>query len=421
MKTIVMTAYAINPFKGSEDGMGWNFVLQAANENKVVAITRKNNGPHIHKYMQANPDARYANIQFEYKDWPQWMLFWKKGPILSLIYYYFWQIMVALHVKRHWSQCDVVHNVNFHNDWTPSFLWITGKPLVWGPVGHHPKIDRQHLLFYGRKAWLSDRFLWVLKNVFWKLDPFLKITKRRAQHVFCMNSEAPQVLKLQKGKYSIMPSVATESVSAHVEKQGFTIISAGRFVPLKGFDMTIISFAKFYHGLPMQDRKVVKLKLVGQGPFEKKLKQLAIDYNVAQQVEFVSWIERTALQELYAASSVYLFPSYEGAGMVVAEAMMHGLPVVCWDNAGPGEFVPEKSELRVSLNCSRDYASQLFAGKLHALYYNKILLANESKMAKERYASTFTWERRGEELARVYRSLQQEPQVVPTSKLNPAF
>lgn len=43
MKIILMTAYDINPFKGSEAATGSNFTLQIARLNKVVAITRQNN------------------------------------------------------------------------------------------------------------------------------------------------------------------------------------------------------------------------------------------------------------------------------------------------------------------------------------------------------------------------------------------
>ena len=56
MNTILLTAYAINPYKGSEDGMGWNFALQAASNNKLIVFTRKNNRPHIEKYQNENPD-----------------------------------------------------------------------------------------------------------------------------------------------------------------------------------------------------------------------------------------------------------------------------------------------------------------------------------------------------------------------------
>jgi len=58
-KTILATAYAVNPYKGSEDGMGWNLVCQVARFNKVIAITRENNQEHIEKYMLENPSKLY--------------------------------------------------------------------------------------------------------------------------------------------------------------------------------------------------------------------------------------------------------------------------------------------------------------------------------------------------------------------------
>ncbi|WP_276836161.1 hypothetical protein, partial [Chryseobacterium cucumeris] len=61
---ILATCYAVNPYKGSEDAMGWNFVYQIARFRKVIAITRENNKIHIEKYMAENPDPVYMNIQF---------------------------------------------------------------------------------------------------------------------------------------------------------------------------------------------------------------------------------------------------------------------------------------------------------------------------------------------------------------------
>ena len=58
MKTILVTAYATNPFKGSEDGMGWNFVYEIAKHHKIIAITRENNQPHIDKYIKEIPQEK---------------------------------------------------------------------------------------------------------------------------------------------------------------------------------------------------------------------------------------------------------------------------------------------------------------------------------------------------------------------------
>ena len=45
-----------------------------------------------------------------------------------------------------------------------------------------------------------------------------------------------------------------------------------------------------------------------------------------------------AFEEMRKAD-LFLFPSFEGGGMVVLEALAHGLPVVCLQYGGPGEMV----------------------------------------------------------------------------------
>jgi hypothetical protein len=90
-KTILASCYAVNPYKGSEDGMGWNFIYQIARHNKVIAVTRKNNRAAIEKYMQNNPDMVYQNISMLYFDLPYWMRFWKKGSRGAMLYYYLYQ------------------------------------------------------------------------------------------------------------------------------------------------------------------------------------------------------------------------------------------------------------------------------------------------------------------------------------------
>ena len=60
---------------------------------------------------------------------------------------------------------------------------------------------------------------------------------------------------------------------------------------------------------------------------QKQLEDLAKSLGVAEAVTFIHWIKRSELSALYRESDVFLFPSHEGAGMVVAEAMSYGLPV----------------------------------------------------------------------------------------------
>src|SRR6201992_843228 len=197
MKTILASVYAVNPYKGSEEGTGWNLVLQIARFNRVIAVTRENNRPHIERYFREHVIAQHANIRFEYFDLPYWLRFWKRGGKNALLYYYLWQMALPVFVRRQRLVFDITHNLNFHSDWTPSFLWRLKRPFVWGPVGHHPLIPRAYIApVYGEKKWVLDRIRWLAKQFFWRLDPFLYLTRKNADRILAINSDVNKQLRV---------------------------------------------------------------------------------------------------------------------------------------------------------------------------------------------------------------------------------
>ena len=407
-KTVLITAYAVNPYKGSEDGTGWNFVLQAARNHRVVAVTRENNQAPIESYLGQHPElAELAGrITFRYFDLPAWTRWWKKGPLLSVLYFYMWQLGLGLWLWRQRPQVDLVHNLNFHSDWTPSFLWLLRRPLVWGPIGHHPLIPADHIRQYGLRAYAQDRLLGVLKRGFWLLDPFLRVTRRAAGRVLCVNSTVAPHLGLAPNAFEIVPSVAVDLPAEAPRRAGgpFTVMIAARMVPLKGFDMVVQAFARFYHRLGASQQREVRLLLIGSGPEQARLRQLVNGHGLALCTEHRPWLERAALLDLYADASVFFFPSHEGAGMVVPEAMSYGVPVLCYQNEGPGELAPPASELRVPYARFEQNIDD-FAAQLQRLFEDPALLARESALSRAHVAAHHTWTRRGQQLQRIYQTL----------------
>lgn len=405
-KTILATCYAVNPYKGSEDGMGWHFVNQIARYQKVIAITRKNNRSDIERFMSEYPQEIYQNIQFLYFDLPYWMRFWKRGSRGAMLYYYLWQRAIVSFIKKQQLHFDITHNLNFHNDWTPSFLRKLNKPMVWGPIGHHPIIPKQYLKLYPLKYYLKDRAAYMVKKSFWNFSPSLQKTLHHANHVLCMNSAVANVLHLKSNSCSILPSVATEDFSENtvISKQGFQLISVGRFVPLKGFDLTLHAFIKFVYSLPQERRKDCKLTLVGKGPEKNLYLKIITEHKVQDYVEIIEWIDRKDLMHLYQKASVFLFPSHEGAGMVVAEALSFGLPIVCLNNQGPGEFIHHKCGFSIP---QTDYDTTVLELKeaIQRLYFDKDLLRKMSLEARKQYEQKFTWDSRGAYLSKIYNQL----------------
>ena len=402
---ILITAYAVNPYKGSEDGTGWNMIAQIAKHNQVVAITRKNNQADIEKYLAEQNLPQAKNLTFAYFDLPYWMRFWKKGGRGALLYFYLWQLGIVFFILAKKIKCDLVHNLNFHNDWTPSFLWALGKPFVWGPIGHHPSIPKKYLIASaGKKAYYLDRLKWTTKKCFWWIDPFLKMTKFRAAKIITINSSVREVLNFPKEKEVRLPAVATQRPQLKnelTEKCKFNVISIGRFVSLKGFDVTIQAFGHFYHQQKVEDQSRLELTLIGKGPQLNQLKKLAKELKIETAVKFIDWMTRAELDEYFQQSSVFFFPSHEGAGMVVPEALSFGLPVLCYDNIGPGEFIDDTCGRKIPYSTPRE-SIVTFSEILSSLFQNPELQMQLAKGAQVHFEKYFTWERKGRIISEAY-------------------
>ena len=73
---VLISAYACEPHKGSEPGVGWNWARQIAEFAEVWVITRANNREIIEEEFKRNP---VSNLHFIYVDLPKSLRFWKKG------------------------------------------------------------------------------------------------------------------------------------------------------------------------------------------------------------------------------------------------------------------------------------------------------------------------------------------------------
>ena len=401
--TILITAYAVNPYKGSEDGIGWNIIKHLAEYNDITAITRRNNRPNIERYFENNPLPEGQQLQFEYFDLPKWLCFWKKGSRGALLYHYLWHLGVVFFILNKKFRYDVAHHLNFNSDWTPSFLWLLGKPYVWGPVGHHHKIPRSYILPAGKKAWLRDRLMWWTKCYFWKISPFLKISTWTASKIIGMNTSVFEVMKVAPGKQVIIPAAGNEIPDIQpIENEKFQVLSIGRFVPLKGFDITIRAFGASFHRQTPEVQQKMQLTLIGKGPEKERLVEIARECELpGNAVRFVDWMNREELSCFFAASKVFFFPSHEGAGVVVPEALSFGVPVLCFDNYGPGEFVDESCAVKVPYTnyeqSVQDFSEALNA-LLHAEKYRQVLSEN----ALAHFHQKFTWKKKALQITAIY-------------------
>jgi len=255
----------------------------------------------------------------------------------------------------------------------------------------------------GKKAMIVEQLKWAVKKYFWTIDPFLKITKWKATKIIGLNSSVQKVLNVTDDKIVVIPAAGTERPNVKAKRTNkFQILSVGRMVALKGFDITIDAFVQFYYQLPKADQKQVQLVLIGKGPQKDILDKKIADYQLPKDLILsIDWMDREALMKYYSASQVFFFPSHEGAGMVVPEALSYGIPILCFDNYGPGELMTKECGISIPYSNRADSVKQ-FSLALRKLYMEPAYQEELARQAIVRYEDRFNWVVKGIEINKIY-------------------
>ena len=103
-------------------------------------------------------------------------------------------------------------------------------------------------------------------------------------------------------------------------------LAVGRFSHQhKGFDLLIEAFNIFAN-----HNKEWRLDIVGEGPEEELYRSLISKYHLEERVKLHPFTNQ--IQDYYSNAQVYVLSSrWEGFGLVLVEAMAHGLPIVSSD------------------------------------------------------------------------------------------
>lgn len=114
-----------------------------------------------------------------------------------------------------------------------------------------------------------------------------------------------------------------------------SIISVGRFVPWKGFEMLIDTFLDLHKKFPGST-----LRIVGEGPMRHVLEQKVEKLNLKNSVYILGQLAQDEVLEYIKASDLFVLNTgYEGLSHLILEAMAVGTPIVTTDVGGNGELI----------------------------------------------------------------------------------
>jgi glycosyltransferase involved in cell wall biosynthesis len=128
------------------------------------------------------------------------------------------------------------------------------------------------------------------------------------------------------------------NTSSNVEKDGECfygpIVYSGQLIRRKGIDLLLKAYAQ---SVTERKRKVI---IIGVGNQEQELKRIATKLHIDKQVEFVGAKSRNEVSAYLQQASCLVLPSrFDGWGVVINEAILHGTPAIVSTNCGAKELL----------------------------------------------------------------------------------
>jgi glycosyltransferase involved in cell wall biosynthesis len=338
---VFLSAFACEPGRGSEPGVGWEFVRAAATlarreAIKLVVLTR----PHRLAQINAALESEHLNSSMvEIVGIPVPFHVHRaigrrraRGAyIVARGAYIVWQVAafrVARRLARREGRAPIYHHVSFATAALPTagMFLPCNWTFIMGPAG-------------SASAQIPTSMYEVIQ-IHLK-SAISRLNVQRADVCIAQNDHVAQQWRpwAKHGTVLVEPNAMIDEVLLSTITEDTTkskqcrIISVGLLRKLKRHDVVIRALAE-------PELNGCQLTIVGDGPEQPSLQRLAKELGVENRVEFTGWLPHNqTLTAIANAGCLVLASVSEGAGWAVAEAQALGVPVVVRANTGAETLV----------------------------------------------------------------------------------
>ena len=231
------------------------------------------------------------------------------------------------------ERLDVVHA----HWWIPAGVsaWLAGRPYV--VTLHGTDVA---LLERSRAARLVGRRVLHGAAAVTAVSSYLAVRAARA-------------VQLQPGRILVQPMPIDTQGFSRTSRGGGGIVTVGRLTSQKRIDLLLDALAE------LRTRgRTPALTIVGNGPARPGLERRVAELRIAGQVRFLGEVPPERIPDAVGDADVFVFPAVgEGLGLVAAEALLLGVPVVATrDGGGVTDIVPETGAGRLVSPDAREIA-----------------------------------------------------------------
>lgn len=303
----------------------------------------------------------------------------KKAPFYLKSFFYILWFIKGYKIGKNIKNIDIIHAHGSILSGTLSYL-LSKKLKV-------PFIITEH---QGPFSMTSDNFWkrnWT-RLIMQKADAVLTVSQHLKQEIVNTNINPKQIIVTYN-------PVDTELFTLKDDQLNKTILFVGRLDNFKGALRCLEAFELIHEKLPDW-----KFTIVGAGEDYQPIVNYLENKNVLKsKTKLTGQLSKAEIAVEMQHSDFLVFPSkHESFGLVIAEALSSGLPVIVGDTTAPKEFVDKENGILVPYNDIVKIANAMES------MINK-LSTYDSQEISNKIISNFGFESFGKKIVIIYKSL----------------
>jgi glycosyltransferase involved in cell wall biosynthesis len=390
---ILLVAFALNPFRGSEAATAWGWATSLAGVHEVTVVSREEER---HDFESALAKYQGLDLRIEWVPSPRYV-----GPMAGQIKYLLWLRKAARVCKTlvEAEKYDLIHHVSYGSINVATQFWKLSPPFVLGPVGGGQSLNPEFQKILGPMP-ISER----LRNLRVCLLPFRPAIRKMVKNsslVLVTNHETEMVVRRMGALHvtlfsdtGVRKGFCIERPSSRSRDSGLRLLWVGRMLYRKGVAIALKALKK-------TGRTDISLDLVGTGPLRRDIVSLVDSLRLSGQVHFHGQVPFDKVTDFYDRADLFVFPSVNDAfGSQLLEASSRGLPSLVLNMQGAKALLPDAAAWKISTSSAEKVVDSM-ADALNTLAGNPEILADMSSAAIA-FARSELWENRVDKISSLY-------------------
>lgn len=357
---ILVMAYAISPYRGSEYAVAWNYVAHMSKYHRLTVVYGAS-GNHMGDVVEMEEYARshtMANVRFiavkpdklaRALNWPNRHDFF----VYSFYYAYrrwHWQVYKQVLELLKTDHFDLVHYVGMIGYREPGYLWKLGLPYVWGSVSganNAPWQLMKHMPLLGR---VKLTFRSLANTIQFHTKRRLKKALKATDILLTATSENQQKFRQVHHKDSIclpencITGTITLDESKFNNPAKYNIIVIGRLDAGKSVGIFLEALAQ------VRNRDKLHVDIVGDGPLRARLQGYDREHGLDGLITWHGQLPRVKAVKIFNRAHLHVITSVsEGNPTTIWEAMSYGVPTMSFDHCGMHDTICDKCGIRIPI------------------------------------------------------------------------